>query len=431
MGLVRRAHTNRHARVQPRRHRAAAVIVLVVLVVAAAMGVGVAVTGGFGQGGTGAEVDTQVGSDAAQSEPSAEELLAQKVDEKINTMTLEQKVAQLFVVRPEALTDVSVAVAAGDATKRGLEQVPVGGIVYFADNLQDPDQTRQMLSNTQAFAQEVNGLPIFLCVDEEGGTVSRVGGNPGFAIANVGNMCDIGAAGDPDQARAVTQHIGDYLTNLGFNVDFAPDADIASNPDGEMGLRAFGTTADAVAPMVSAAVQGFEDADILCAAKHFPGIGGAAGDSHGTKIYSQKTADEMVQEELKPFEAAIDEDVPFIMVGHLSCPAITGDDDPASISSEIVTDLLRNRLGYQGIIITDSMGMGAVTSSLADDRLAAEALKAGVDMVLMPADLDAAYQGVLSAVQSGELTEQRIDESVKRILTVKLGRLGDVSDQTE
>ena len=375
------------------------------------------------------EGDRPDASAEASQEPSPEELLAQEVDEKIAEMPLEQKVAQLFVARPESLTGVGQVVSAGDATRQALAEMPVGGIVYFADNLQDADQTRSMLANTQQYAQEANGLPVFLCVDEEGGTVSRVGGNPGFDIENVGNMCDVGATGDTQYAYETAQHIGTYLKDLGFNVDFAPDADIANNPESDtMALRSFGATASAVSPMVAAQVRGFTDAGVLCAAKHFPGIGGAEGDSHSTKIYSEKTADEMSQEELLPFQAAIEEGVPFVMVGHLSCPTITGDDDPASISSEIVTSLLREQLGYQGIIITDSMGMGAATSSLTDDRLAVEALKAGVDMVLMPADLNAAYQGVLDAVQSGELSEERVDESLERILTVKLGRLQQASE---
>lgn len=136
--------------------------------------------------------------------------------------------------------------------------------------------------------------------------MSRIGGNPGFDIPNVGNMCDVGATGDPQQAYQVAHTIGTYLTDLGFNLDFAPDADIADNPDGTMGLRSFGTTADAVSPMVAAQVQGFTDAGILCSPKHFPGIGGAAGDSHSAKIYSQKTADEMAASELLPFQAAIE-----------------------------------------------------------------------------------------------------------------------------
>ena len=240
----------------------------------------------------------------------------------------------------------------------------------------------------------------------------------------MGDMRDIGATGDAERAYDAAAYMGNYLSYLGFNVDFAPDADIASNPDGTMGRRAFGSTADEVSPMVAAQVRGFTDAGMLCSAKHFPGIGGAVGDSHDQSIYSERTLDEIRDEELRPFEAAIDEDVPFVMVGHLSMPRVTGDDDPASISSELVTDVLRAELGYEGIVITDSFEMGAATVALDGAGLAVAAVSAGVDMVLMPADLDAAHQGILDAVGTGELTEGRIDESVRRILRVKLGRLG-------
>ena len=359
-----------------------------------------------------------------EEEPAApEDPLEAEVSAAMEKLTLEQKIWQLFVVRPEAVTGVEVQTAAGEATRAALAERPVAGICYFAANLLDADQTRSMLSNTMAYGREVNGLPMFLCVDEEGGTVSRVGGNPGFGVDNVGNMCDVGATGDTAYAEEVAKGIGTYLDYLGFNVDFAPDADIANNPDGTMGLRSFGATADVVAPMVAAQVRGFADAGVLCAAKHFPGIGGALGDSHDASIYSEKTLDEIRAEELRPFEAAIEEDVPFVMVGHLSMPEVTGDDDPASISSEIVTDLLRDELGYEGIIITDSMGMGTATEAVGVERVAVAAISAGVDIVLMPADLDAAYQGVLDAVTSGELTEERIDESVRRIVRTKLSRL--------
>ena len=413
-------------------------IIAAVLVVA---GIGVAcalmlpglVSGGQQGGAATEQTDSPAGADGAQTgegnELTEEELLAQQVDEKVGGMTLEQKFAQMFFVKPESLTGVGQVVAAGDATKEALEKIPVGGIIYFAENLEDPDQTREMLTATQSYAQEISGLPIFLGVDEEGGTVSRVGGNEAFGIENVGNMADVGATGDTEQAYDVAVEIGTYLTDLGFNVDFAPDADIANNPESDtMSLRAFGATADAVSPMVEAQVKGFADAGILCSAKHFPGIGGAEGDSHDTKIYSEKTADEMAEEELKPFEAAIEAGVPFVMVGHLSAPNITGDDDPSSISSEIVTDLLRDRLGYEGIAITDSMAMGAATSTTDSGQLAVEAIKAGIDVVLMPEDLEAAYQAVLDAVNSGEITEDRIDESVRRIVTVKLDRLADTEE---
>ena len=310
--------------------------------------------------------------EGTDNESGTPEGVSEEVTEKMASMTLEQKVAQLFIVRPEALTGVGQVTAAGETTRAALADMPVGGIVYFADNLIDTDQTMQMLSNTMSYGMEANGLPLFLCVDEEGGTVSRVGGNPGFGVDNVGNMSEVGATGDTEHAYEVAKHIGTYLDYLGFNVDFAPDSDIANNPDGTMGLRSFGATADVVSPMVAAQVRGFTDAGVLCSAKHFPGIGGALGDSHDARIYSEKTLDEIRSEELLPFEAAIEENVPFVMVGHLSMPNITGDDDPASISSEIVTDLLRDELGYDGIIITDSMAMGAATDSLPTERLGVE-----------------------------------------------------------
>ena len=353
---------------------------------------------------------------AAPHEPTLDERAA----DKVVSLTLEQKVAQLFIVRPESITGVDTATQAGPATEEALQTYPVGGIAYFQKNLLDPDQTATMLANAQAYSEEAVGLPLFTCVDEEGGTVTRIAGNPGFAIENVGDMADVGAAGDPAAAEDVARTIGTYLHDLGFNVDFAPDADICGDPAVDvMALRSFGTDPQLVATMVEAQVKGFASADMLCSAKHFPGIGGVAGDSHEGAIVSEKTLDELRAFELVPFKAAIAADVPFIMVGHLSVPNATGDDTPASINPAIVTDLLRGELGYRSLIITDSMGMGAV-GDVAPEQVGVAALEAGVDIVLMPEDFVATYQGVLDAVHDGRLTEARIDESVQRIVKTKL-----------
>lgn len=353
---------------------------------------------------------------AAPHEPTLDERAA----DKVASLTLEQKVAQLFIVRPESITGVDTATQAGPATEEALQTYPVGGIAYFQKNLLDPDQTATMLANVQAYSEEAVGLPLFTCVDEEGGTVTRIAGNPGFAIENVGDMADVGAAGDPAAAEDVAHTIGTYLHDLGFNVDFAPDADICGDPAVDvMALRSFGTDPQLVATMVEAQVKGFASANMLCSAKHFPGIGGVAGDSHEGAIVSEKTLDELRAFELVPFKAAIAADVPFIMVGHLSAPNATGDDTPASINPAIVTDLLRDELGYQNLIITDSMGMGAV-GDVAPEQVGVAALEAGVDIVLMPEDFVATYQGVLDAVHDGRLTEARIDESVQRIVKTKL-----------
>lgn len=353
-----------------------------------------------------------------QNQPSLDE----QVEQVLSSWSLEQKVAQLFIVAPEALVENNPVVAAGETTQQALTNRPVGGICYFAQNLENPDQTKEMLANVASFSQEIVGVQPFLAVDEEGGTVARIASNSAFGVSDVGDMCAIGSAGDAQATHDATAYIGNYLLDLGFNLDFAPVVDIANNPESTtMTQRSFGTTADVVTPMAQAAVEGFLSTGILCSAKHFPGIGGAVGDSHTDTIVSNKTADEMASEELLPFKAAIDAGVPFIMVGHLSCPPITGDNTPASLSSAIIQDLLRTQLGFDGIVITDSLGMGAVTSICTPQEVGVRALNAGNDMILMPEDFEAAYQGVLAAVSDGSLTEERVDQSLRRIIRVKQG----------
>lgn len=354
---------------------------------------------------------------ATEPELTDEQKLEAQVQEIIDGMTVEEKCAQLFVTRPEDVTGVATQTMASEATRKALEQYPVGGICYFGKNLIDPEQTREMLANTKSYYEGITGLPLFCAVDEEGGTVARIGGNSSFGVEWVGNMADV-ASVDDARAKAVT--IGEYLTPLGFNVDFAPDADIASVEGSSLALRSFGSTADEVTPKVKAQVEGFLSTGILCCAKHFPGIGGTVADSHDGTITSEKTLDEMRASELLTFEGAIESGVPFIMVGHLSCPNVTGDMIPASVNPVIVTDLLRDELGYEGIVITDSLAMGAVVDLYSAEDMGVAAIEAGVDMVLMPADFPTCYQGVVDAVKSGELAESRIDESLERIIRTKL-----------
>lgn len=355
---------------------------------------------------------------------SDEAYVALEASRLLGTLTTEQKVAQLFVVTPESLlsdyTDETVT-AAADLTREALQKRPVGGIVYFQSNLLNPDQTSLMLANTKQYALEACGIPIMLDVDEEGGTVSRIGNNEGFDIDDVGSMFYVGSTEDPAYAKEVAQTIGSYLHELGFNSDFAPVADVANNPDSDtMYWRSFGSDANLVAQMVSAQVEGFASQGILCCAKHFPGIGGAEGDSHEGAIYTQKSADQMAEEELVPFKAAIEAGVPMVMVGHLSCPQITGNNLPASVSSAVMQGLLRERLGFEGVIITDSLGMGAIVNEFGYDRVGVEAFLAGADALLMPADFNAAYQGMLDAVASGEISQERLNQSVYRMIKMKL-----------
>ena len=298
---------------------------------------------------------------------------------------------------------------------------PVGGIIYFAANLVDADQTTQMIADAKQCALEACGIPLLVGIDEEGGTVLRVGGRDGFGIAAIGNMSDVGATGDLSYAEEVAADIGSYLHDLGFTNDLAPVADVANNPEATlMRWRSFGSDPQLVADMVAAQVRGFRSQGIIACAKHFPGLGGSEGDPHGRTVYIHKTLEEMEQVELVPFAAAISEGIPMIMVGHISWPEYIGSELPTSVSPEVMGDLLRDRMGFKGVIVTDSLDMGAVSESYGQERLAAEVFLAGADALLMPADFDAAYAGVLDAVYSGEIGERRLDQSVFRIVWMKL-----------
>ena len=355
--------------------------------------------------------------------PDSQETVSvqQQIDSCLEDMTLEEKVAQLFIIQPEAILDVGTAVAAGDATREAINQNPVGGFIYFGDNLQSKEQTQEMLKNVQTYSMERTGFPAFLSVDEEGGTVARVAGTGNFDIPKIGDMADIGAAGDVDAAKQVGEDIGSYLAELGFNLDFAPVADVLSNPENTVVRdRSFGNDPELVSDMAIAVSDGLEEKGILSTYKHFPGHGATSADTHKGYAYTDKTLEELEACELIPFQRCIADGAKIIMAAHISVPNVTGDDTPTSLSKTMVTDILREKMGYTGLVVTDAMNMGAITEEYTSAEAAVKALQAGVDVVLMPENYQQAYQGVLDAVADGTLTEERINESVTRILTVKL-----------
>ena len=336
-------------------------------------------------------------------------------------LTLEQRVAQMFMITPDALTGVSGATRAGDSTRSAFAQYPVGGLVYMSANLTGPDQTTEMLSNMKNFSQDTVGLPIFLGVDEEGGTVTRIASNQEFGVTDVGNMSAVGASGDAQNAYNAGSTIGTYLNNLGFNMDFAPVADVLSNPDNAVVKdRSFGSDSQLVADMVCAEMNGLNEHQIAPVIKHFPGHGATSGDSHDGVVTIEKSLEELMANELIPFQQAINSGASFVMVGHISVPAITGDNTPASLSNAMVTGVLRDQMGFHGVVITDAMNMGAITAGYSSADAAVAAINAGVDIILMPDDFKGAYQGVLDAVANGTISEERINESAARIIKAKL-----------
>ncbi len=335
-------------------------------------------------------------------------------------LTLEQKVAQMFMITPEALTGYNKVTAAGDTTKGFYMEYPVGGIIYTSNNLVDTEQTKEMLANMTSFSNEATGLPIFLAVEEEGGTNAPVASNAAFGAADVGDMGAIGETGDAQNAYYVGTSLGDYLSALGFNMDLAPVADVLTNTENtSLTYRTFGSDAALVSSMVTAELQGLEEKNIQGVVKTFPGYGSVAGSSADGLVKSEKTLDELMAAEFVPFQGAIEYGADFLMVGHIAVPSVAGGDIPSSLSQEMITNVLRGQLGYNGVVMTEAMNQKTITDMYSSSEAAVQAIAAGADIILMPADFKEAYTGVLEAVGNGTLSEERINESVARIIKAK------------
>lgn len=349
-----------------------------------------------------------------EAELTEAQLLDEIIEARLSEMTLEEKVAGLFIVTPESITGVDTAVQAGEGTKAALEKYPVGGIVYVKANIKSQEQFKEMLGNTVSYSR----YPLFLAVDEEGGKVSRVAETLG--LENVGNMADIGSTGDANQAYEAMKTVGTYLSDYGINLNFAPVADILTNADNKaLAERSFGSDARVVAAMTEASVNGLKETGITACIKHFPGIGSAGEDTHNGLAVVDRSLEELQQEELVPFSQAIEAGVPMIMVGHISLPQVVGDNTPASMSPAVISDLLRAQLGFNGVVITDAMNREAITQYYGADEAAIMALKAGADMILMPEDFELAFEGVITAVQDGTISAERIDDSLIRVYRIK------------
>lgn len=342
-----------------------------------------------------------------RSREPAEDMLA--------SLSVEEKAAQLFCVYPEALGSRQEV---SDWMKEQYAGIPVGGIIHFSANISDPWQ----ITSFNQQIHELGRIPVMISVDEEGGEVARIGYDYDFDVPRFDNMQYISPDDDPADAYDVCHQIGSYLKEYGFDADFAPVADVNTNPANPViGSRAFSSDPETAAAMVSGAVRGFRDAGVLTSAKHFPGHGDTASDSHSGYAYSYKTWDEIRDCEMLPFISAIDAGTDMIMISHICVPEVTGDDIPSSLNPQIIDGKLRQELGYDGVAVTDSLEMGAIASYYSSADAAVMAFQAGADILLMPADLQAAYQGILDAVSSGEISEERLNASVLRILRMKTG----------
>ncbi len=356
-----------------------------------------------------------------------------EVEAQLQQMTLREKVGQMFYVRPECLDttihfnrpggidessdDITkIRLQAVNKTMRGVsEKYPVGGIILYAHNIEDEAQLARFIPEIRA----LNGSPL-LCIDEEGGRVARIGRNSNFNVKTYESMGAIGATGDPQNAYECGNTIGTYLKHYGFDIDFAPVADVNTNPENiVIGARAFSDNPEIAAPMVVSYLQGLKDAGVTGCIKHFPGHGDTKADTHFGYAQSLKTWAEMLSCEMTTFKAGIAWGAQLIMTAHIATPNVTGTGIPATMSSIILQDKLRGELGYRNIIITDGMEMGAITQQYTNAEAAVGTLLAGADIVLGPQNFVGAFDAVIKAVEDGTLTEERINQSVRRILKLK------------
>lgn len=359
----------------------------------------------------------------APTEPVETEPVLEGIDLLLSQMTLRQKVGQLFIVRPDALDPGRSPTQINDTIIETLQTYPVGGIAEFAKNITGPDQLIAFHSALQA----ASAIPLFIAVDEEGGLVARLANHSAFNLPRYRNAAAVGSSGDPADALEMGNTIGAYLKQYGFNLDFAPVADVNTNPNNPViGTRAFSSDPEIAAQMAAAMAEGLRAQGIIPTFKHFPGHGDTAQDSHYGLAITEKSQEEMEQCEWLPFLAAGSGDC--IMVAHVSTPALTGDYTPATMSQTVITDILRGQLEFQGLVITDALEMGAITALYSTGEAAVTALLAGCDILLMPADLETAFEAVVAAVEDGTISPERLEESVRRVLEYKqaLGLLPDV-----
>ena len=348
------------------------------------------------------------------------------IDQQLGSMSLQEKIGQLFIIRIDGL-DTSLSVdqledidAIGitqlnEDLIRTLNQYPVGGFILFDKNIDNPQQMTTLINQLK----QQSKIDPFISIDEEGGMVSRLANNPNFNLPTFDNMEAIGNTNDPSQAYQLGLTIGNYLKDYGFNLNFAPVADVNSNPNNPViGARAFSNDPHIVAQMVTSAIQGFHEAGIHTSIKHFPGHGDTSTDSHFEEVTTEKTLEALQQLELIPFEAGIIAKTDMVMMAHILTPNITNDSYPASMSKEIHT-VLRETLNFEGLIITDSMSMKAISDQYSAGEAAIQVFEAGGDIILMPANLKEAFDALVEHIQQHPDKEELLDMTVKSILKLK------------
>lgn len=367
-------------------------------------------------------VEEEIGEEPMSSE-EIEELNKEEADITVknilDNMTLEEKIGQMFIVTPEVFSNGVNVTSGSQLNSDKIEQYNIGGLVFFSKNIETPEQITLLTEYLKDMNEE---YPMFISIDEEGGQVARISNNSNFPDKRIEDMSVVGEAGDFQRAYEIGDTIGAYLNKYGFNLDFAPVCDVLlNNANMVVRKRSFSSDANIVSQMSENVMFGLENNNILTAAKHFPGHGNTALDTHDGFATNNATLEEMKENELLPFENMIKNSVDFMMVSHVIYPNLSEESVPATMNYDIVTGLLKNEMNYQGVIITDGMNMGAISNNYSVEQSTKKAIIAGIDIILMPSDFYVAYNAVLDSVNSGEISEERIDESVFKILKLKQG----------
>lgn len=342
-------------------------------------------------------------------EANADKTKTEKISEQIEKMTLDEKVGQLII---GGISGTSLTAQ----EKELIHTYKLGGFILFSSNLEKPNQSLHLLNELKKENRK-NNVPLFLSVDQEGGNVTRLP-----QLLDIQTNEEIGLRNDEELARKTGELLGRQVKAFGFQVNFAPVIDVNNNPNNPViGDRSFGSNPELVGNLGVEAMQGMQDEQVIPVIKHFPGHGDTHIDSHDQLPVIDKSMDELENIELVPFKEAIEAGADVVMTAHILLPQIE-EDVPATLSNEIITGLLREDLEFEGVIITDDLTMGAISNDYDLGEAAVQAIKAGVDIVLVAHDyqnVTAVFDQIKKSVLSGELKESRIEDSVKRILLLK------------
>lgn len=363
------------------------------------------------------------------TEPTTTTAEPDPIGDVISAMSVEAKIGQLLmpVIAGTAASGQTADQAARNQALAGYDSPAeivaayhLGGIMYLGPNVQSASQIGAFSQGLQQAAADAGVLPLLIAADQEGGRVRRIRGE---GVTEVGTARSL--AGDGEAVENLARITAEEMGAIGINVVFAPVADVARNTDGVIGDRSYGADPDLVSQMVTASVRGLQSGGAIAVAKHWPGHGATALDSHAELPVVAETEEEWRQVDRVPFVAAIDGGVNAVMVGHLSYPALDPTGNPATLSRPMVEGLLREELGFDGLVVTDALDMGAVKDVPLDVRVL-RAVLAGVDLLLVPPNLQVTQESLLAATASGVLSEERLDASVRRVLEMKQ-RLGLVA----